>query len=1019
MGHSTATSPVLPPRVGRTPAAFATALVLLLGLGLTAVAWNRALVAQAEELQADFDFRLRDAGARVEARMMGYEQVLRGAGALFGASDRVTRAGFRTYVASLRLQERFPGIQGLGFEQVIPSRQLAQHEAELRSEGFTGYAVRPPGPREPYSAVVFLEPFTGRNLSALGYDGLAEPTRRAALEKARDVGDAALSARVTLVQETNQAAQAGVLLYLPVYAGGATPASLEARRQALVGWVYMPFRMGDLMDGILGERGQDLAFQIHDGPEPADATLMFDSEPVAPPSGRFQGWRTVPVVDRTWTIAVHSRAPFDARLATWKPRLVGLAGLALSVLLAALVWVLATGRDRAVDLAAQTNQLLLATNSALTESEARFRGLVENLPAGVVVHGRDSAITFANPRACALLGLSRGQLGGRLAADPGWRFVRGDGSPLPTAEFPVRHVLDTGRQLVDLVVGIDRPSPLPRAWVLVNAFPNLDAARQLAQVVVTFVDVTEQVSQSEWLEEARREAQRQATELQGLLDAVPAAVYITRDLTARHMKSNRFGAELLRVPQGSNVSRTAPADEGPARFTALRDGRALRPEEMPVQRAAATGQAVTGFEFELITHDGRVRHLVGNASPLPGPQGEPAGAVGAFIDVTEGRLAALALRASEARLKAALEEQSVILENATVGITLVKGRTQIWSSAHMQRMFGYGAEELRGAPTRLLYPSEEAWDALGLGAHPVLRAGGTYLGEHQLRRKDGAVFWARLQGRLIDPADEAAGSIWCIEDVSEVKRLAARATQSERIAATATLAHGLAHEINNPLASVTSNLFFVEEQLAASAPGPGREGRLTPEQLAEVSQALADASHCADRIKEIVSDLRAFALGDRPGGSPSAALLEGVMDARRIAAQDLARCRSFEVDIPPLPEVALTRPDLVQLLAHLLINAGQATDHRPNDVRVAAEAAGPGRIRLVVRDTGMGLDETSRSRAFEPFFTTKKVGQGRGLGLSVCLGIVEAVGGTISLRSAPAAGTEVTVVLPTGAAPPA
>ncbi|MCX6911510.1 MAG: CHASE domain-containing protein, partial [Verrucomicrobia bacterium] len=140
----------------------------------------------------------------------------------------------------------------------------------IRREGFPNYQVKPAGDRETYSAIIYLEPFTNRNLRAFGYDMLSESVRRAALERARDQNTAALTGKVILVQETGQEVQAGTLMYLPVYRHGLPIETLEQRRAALQGWVYSPYRMTDLMRGTLGgwdvkEKHRQLRLQIYDG----------------------------------------------------------------------------------------------------------------------------------------------------------------------------------------------------------------------------------------------------------------------------------------------------------------------------------------------------------------------------------------------------------------------------------------------------------------------------------------------------------------------------------------------------------------------------------------------------------------------------------------------------------------------------------------------------------------------------------------------------------------------------------
>jgi signal transduction histidine kinase len=143
--------------------------------------------------------------------------------------------------------------------------------------------VSPNGNRELYSSIIFLEPFSGRNLRAFGYDMLTEPVRRAALEWARDTNDASLTGKVVLVQETDKDIQTGTLMFVPVYRKGMPIETVEQRRAAIYGWVYSPYRMNDLMHGILGVRdaelGKRLHLQIFDGEQQSLESILYSSHP--------------------------------------------------------------------------------------------------------------------------------------------------------------------------------------------------------------------------------------------------------------------------------------------------------------------------------------------------------------------------------------------------------------------------------------------------------------------------------------------------------------------------------------------------------------------------------------------------------------------------------------------------------------------------------------------------------------------------------------------------------------------
>ena len=160
-----------------------------------------------------------------------------------------------------------------------------------------------------------------------------------------------------------------------------------------------------------------------------------------------------------------------------------------------------------------------------------------------------------------------------------------------------------------------------RQWL-----PQKDAAGKVVSISVVVEDVTERKR----IEEALRE---RAEELQAVLDAVPAAVFVASDPECRMMTGNRTCQELLRLPHDANPSKSA-GEEAPRNFRALKDGVEIAPEDLPVQRAAATGADVRGFELELAFDDGEAMHIFGNAAPLFDASGKPRGAVGAFVDVS-------------------------------------------------------------------------------------------------------------------------------------------------------------------------------------------------------------------------------------------------------------------------------------------------------------------------------------------------------------------------------------------------
>jgi PAS domain S-box-containing protein len=151
---------------------------------------------------------------------------------------------------------------------------------------------------------------------------------------------------------------------------------------------------------------------------------------------------------------------------------------------------------------------------ALRESEEAHRLLVQHLHAGVVVHAPDTRILLANEQAAALLGLTRDQMLGKDALDPAWRFRREDETALPLEEYPVNRVIAARAPMRDQVLGISRPAAGDVAWVLVNAFPEIDANGKLRQIVVTFVDITQRRRAERQLQASAAELARSNKELE-------------------------------------------------------------------------------------------------------------------------------------------------------------------------------------------------------------------------------------------------------------------------------------------------------------------------------------------------------------------------------------------------------------------------------------------------------------------------------------------------------------------------
>ena len=253
-------------------------LVTLLTLVALFIVWQLLQQRREQNLRDIFIHESHRISTKIDERMSAYGQILRSGAGLFAASEKVERTEWATFVEKLDLDQSYRGIQGVGFSLYIPKQELAAHLSEMRKQGFPDYVIKPEGDRDESTSIIYLEPFSGRNLRAFGYDMYSEATRNAAMAQARDVGDVIFSGRVKLLQETKADVQAGLLAYFPVYRNASLIQTVEQRRAALVGWVYSPYRMNDLMAPILAKELDAVRLQIYDGDEESDSNLLYDSE---------------------------------------------------------------------------------------------------------------------------------------------------------------------------------------------------------------------------------------------------------------------------------------------------------------------------------------------------------------------------------------------------------------------------------------------------------------------------------------------------------------------------------------------------------------------------------------------------------------------------------------------------------------------------------------------------------------------------------------------------------------------
>jgi len=346
-------------------------LLLVLSLFLTYHLWQSEQQSSTQKLQIFFDGQVREISDRIGNRMSAYEQIMHGAQGLYNASISVERAEFHEYVAAQRLEKNYPGIQGIGYNVLVTPARIKQHIAFMQKEGFPGYTIRPEGRRDLYTAIIFLEPNNAMNQRAIGFDTYTDPVRRVAMDLARDYNMAAITGKIKLVQETDKNIQAGVLMFLPVYKNGSPRATLAERRKNIVGWISAPFRMNDLMSGILGDNIIPAAInvEIFDGTDISAQNMLYSNNDSVMANNskvsRFQAIKQINVAGRIWSVAIRSLPAFEEPLSSGKEYIIAYFGIGVSLLLALLSYTLLSTRNRALAIARTMTKELTTLNETL------------------------------------------------------------------------------------------------------------------------------------------------------------------------------------------------------------------------------------------------------------------------------------------------------------------------------------------------------------------------------------------------------------------------------------------------------------------------------------------------------------------------------------------------------------------------------------------------------------------------------------------------------------------------------
>ncbi|HEX8822011.1 MAG TPA: PAS domain S-box protein [Archangium sp.] len=431
----------------------------------------------------------------------------------------------------------------------------------------------------------------------------------------------------------------------------------------------------------------------------------------------------------------------------------------------------------------------------------------------------------------------------------------------------------------------------------------------------------------------------------------------------------------------------------------LRDDELLPPEVAERMRleerlVLSTGQTHCA-EQPIPAPDGTEHHWLIHRFALRDALGQQLlGGVG--VDITALKNAEQALRRSE-------ENSRALIEGLPEAIFVHREGSLLYVNPAGLTFLGHGsAQELVGKSLlELIHPEDR--DA---AAARVLESDYGPMREVRFLRAGGQVVTAELSAMRLLFGGEPA-TVVSARNITERKQMQASLLLADRLASVGTLAAGIAHEVNNPLAFVLANLGFLDDEcqrLIREQPG---------ERIREMHEVLHETLQGAERIRHIVRDLQTLSRHDGEQRT-LVDVCEVLESSLRLMRTELRHRARVVKDFEPVSTVWGSEVRLGQVFLNLLINAGHALPPGlpdRNEVRVRVRGLNA-QVIIEVTDTGTGIDPAVRDRIFDPFFTTKPVGKGTGLGLSICHGIVTSLGGELSVESELGKGSTFRIILP-------
>ncbi|MEY2599746.1 MAG: hypothetical protein RLZZ142_2005 [Verrucomicrobiota bacterium] len=504
------------------------------------------------------------------------------------------------------------------------------------------------------------------------------------------------------------------------------------------------------------------------------------------------------------------------------------------------------------------------------------------------------------------------------------------------------------------------------------------------------------------LKELRRERATVELEMETILDSLPVGVLISQEVECRSIWASRVARGLLRLEKGQNASQTALDRERPA-FRIHANGRELTGDELPVQRAARTGERVEGMELQVVFDGGETVHLLCNSSPVWDAQGRIRGALAAFLDIGKLKWTEDALRQSELRFRNTFDNAPT-----PIALSLPDGRFCEVNRAYCD-LLGYTREELfEKGFIELTHPDDRHATASEAVRRLVSGEIATYQSEKRYVHKTGRTVWCDIRvSRVLREDGTLAYFVTHLQDITQRREAEEARRESARMREQFLAILG--HELRNPLAAIRHAVHLLKD-LVGTAQGAGFFAQ--SEAFEVVDRQTLQLSRLVDDLLDIERTSQGKFELEVESVNLGGILRSAVSAVRGVFA---GKAHGYLLEVEPTLVVRGDRARLEQVFVNLLSNAAKFTDSG-GEIRVSALREGMEAV-VEVRDTGCGIPESVLPRIFEAFLqadtSLDRANGGLGLGLAIVQRLVTRHGGSVSARNnEEGEGATLRVVLP-------